>query len=134
MQVAGSGMRIERTKACKKNFLHIGFIIAVGILQKQHMWCLRDVQTTVGKHHSSWDTEALSKIGELIGLAIFIGILADNDVIRTTFRLALVRVIFGNQYEQSTAFVPAHGNRVHHVRLMGKQFERKVDGHLNMLH
>jgi hypothetical protein len=63
------------------------------------MRCLRHDQTAIGKHQTGRNAQVVGEFREFISLAVFVGILADQDVIATAGVLAFVGIIFGDQYK-----------------------------------
>ena len=127
-------MGIKGAKTSKEHLAHIGFVVAIGIFQKEHIGCLRHHQTAIAEHHSRRDTQAFGKTGEFIGFAIFIGVFANEDIVTTPTRFTLIGIIFGNQHIHSTAFIPGNGDGVHHVGFCGKKLQIELHGHLNVFH
>ena len=132
MQIAGASVGVARTKTTEQHPFFVGFVIAVVVFQKQHIGGLAHNQTTVGKHHARWNGKPFGKARKFIGLAVAVAVFANQNIVAAARVFAFVGIVFGNQHKKSPALVPSHGDGVHYVGFVGKSFEPKIGGNLNV--
>ncbi len=97
VQVRGSSVGVERAEASEEYFFDVGLVVAIGILQKQHVRGLRDDEAAVGERQTRRDAQSLGEAGELVGLAVVVGVFADQNIVASTVGLALIGVVFGDK-------------------------------------
>ena len=134
MQVRWAGMGIICTETSKEYFFNICFVISIRVFQEKHVWRLRNDESAIGKSHTCWNAESFCKPGKLICLAIFIGILTDQDIIAATFWLAFIGIIFCDQHIHPSFFIPADGDGVHHIGLCSEKLQVEIYWHLDVFH
>ena len=133
VQIARPRVRIARAEAAEQDFLFVGFVVAVVVFQEKQVRGLAHNQAAVGKHHARRNTQPVGKVREFVGFAVVVGVLTNQNIVAAARVLALVRIIFGNEYVKPPALVPTHGDGVLHVGFGGKKFERKIGRNLNVL-
>ena len=101
-------VRVSGAEAAEDEALPGGFAIAVGVLEMEQLGALGDVESAIAKFDPTGHEEALDEFFELIGLAIVVGVLADEDVIVGLFAGFDLRVAEGAGDPEAAALVPAH--------------------------
>ena len=112
-QVARPGVGVVGRPAGHQDLLHIRLAVAVGVLQKQRVRGLVDNYATVSADDARRDAELVREHGELVGLAVAVGVFEDHDLVAAFARLLhFVRVIGRHRDPQPPAFIPGHRHRL----------------------
>ena len=128
-------MSVTWTKAREKNLLEVRPVVTIRILEKEKVGGMSKNHPSPGKGQGSGDVKALGKNGELVRLAVTIGILADLDsVVALPAVLDLIRIVHGFHHPKASPFVPLEIDRIDDLRLGGKQFQLEANRNLRVLH
>ena len=112
----------------------IGFVVAVGVFEKEEARGLGDDDAAIGEGETGGDIEAVGKDGELVGAAVAVGVFADLDaVVAQAVGLHVVRIVAGFGDPGATTFVPGHPDRLRDVGFAGEEHEAKIGGDLGAL-
>src|SRR5262249_41191940 len=78
-QIARAGVRIARAPAGEEHRPGVGPVVAVDVLQEHGLGYLVDDQAAPCEDHARGDAQAVGEDGELVGLAVAVGVLEDPD-------------------------------------------------------
>ena len=89
----------------------VGLVVAVGVAQEERLPALDDDQSTVGVAEACRDGELVGEDGELVGLAIAVGVFADFDPVASFAGfLQFIRIIDRLGNPQPSASVKRHAD------------------------
>src|SRR5690606_10193964 len=111
-------MGVERTPAIDDNPSDVGVVIAVGIFKEEKDGSLRHNNPSVGESEARRNVQFVGKDGELVLLAVAIGIFAYFDPVSpdTLFISYGIGIINRFDYPQPSLFIPFHGIWIDNVR------------------
>ena len=69
-------MRVAGAPAGEQHLAHVGHVVAVGVLEEQRVRRLVDDDAAVGEGQAGRDAQLVGEDGELVGLAVAVGVLA----------------------------------------------------------
>ena len=95
-------------EATEDDALGVGFVIAVGVFEVEEFGALGDVEATVAEFDAAGHEEAFDELVKLVGFAVAVGVLADEDVVVGFFAGFDLGVADGAGDPEAAAFVPAH--------------------------
>ena len=134
-KVAGLGMGIADAPARHDDLADVGLVVAVGILEEDERRRLADDDAAVGEDDAGGDIQLVGEDGELVGLAVAVGVLADLDAVLALLVIDhAMRVVRGLEDPEAAARIPGEGDRLHDIGLGGEQHELEVGRHLGALH
>ncbi len=100
-------------------------------LQEEEPRRLRDDEPAVREDDPGRDVEPLGEDGELVGLAVAVGVLADADAVAADAVFDdFVRVVGGLGEPAAPALVPGHRDRFADVGIAREKLEFQVGRHL----
>ena len=121
-QVARTGVRVADAPAGEQDLAHVGLAVAVGILQEQRVGRLEDDDATVRTQQAGGDVETLGEDGELVRLAIAVGVLADRDPVAAGCGGVLgIGIVHRLGDPEPSAMVPGHADRLVDLGLRREQ-------------
>ena len=127
VQVVGLRVSVADAPALEDRLAHVGFAVAVGVLEKQEPRRLGHDHPAVHEHEARRKIEVVREHRKLVGLAVAVGVLADLDrVIAGAARGHAVRIVAGLADPEPAALVPRHGDRLGNVGFGREQFEPQV--------
>ena len=134
-KVAGLGVRVADAPTRHDDLADVGLVVAVGVLEEDERRRLAYDDAAVGEDDAGRDVEAVGEDGELVGLAVAVGVLADLDAVLPLLVVDhAVRVVRGLEDPEATARIPGERDRLHDVGLGGEEHELEVGRHLGALH
>ena len=106
------------------------------VFQKEEVRRLGDDDAAMGKGKTCRNIQVIGKDRELVGLAIAVGVFADNNLIVTLLLVFhdAVRVIGGLGNPKATAVIPGECDRLHNVWLGSEKLQLHVGRDLRALH
>ena len=109
--VARRGMGVAHVPPFEEHLAFVGLVVAVGVAQEERLPALDDDQSTVGVAEACRDGELVGEDGELIGLAIAVGVFADFDPVAAFAGfLQFIRIIDRLGNPQPSASVKRHAD------------------------
>ena len=72
-------MGVAGAPAGEEDLADVGLVVAVGVLEEQRVGRLVDDHAAVGEGEAGRDAQLVGEDGELVGLAVAVGVLADLD-------------------------------------------------------
>src|SRR5262249_10655015 len=129
LKVTWPGMRIARRPAGEQCLAHVRFTVTVCVFQKERVRRLMDDDSTVGKSETGRDAQFVGKDGDLVGPAVAVGVLADEDAIASlALGLLLVGIVDVDSDPEAAALVPVHADRLApQLRLRHKELHLETD-------
>ncbi|CAA9388778.1 MAG: hypothetical protein AVDCRST_MAG64-1080 [uncultured Phycisphaerae bacterium] len=121
-QVARAGVGVVGAPAGEQHPPLVGLVVAVRVLQEQHVRGLGDDHPAVGEAQAGRDRQLVGEHGELVGDPVVVRVLKDADPVPALARLLyLVRVVERLGDPQPPALVPRHRDRLEDLRVAGEQ-------------
>ena len=112
LEIANAPVSVSHPPAGDKFLLEIGDIIPVDVLQKEGLGSVLDQGPASDRCDRCGNAHALGKDGELIGLAVPVGIFADANAVATCpERLEFVGIIDGFADPKTAFAIPVHRDR-----------------------
>ena len=129
-------MGVTRPPATEENLPHVRLVVAIGILEEQHVRGLRHDEPPTRKHDAGRDTEFVGKDGHLVTTPVPIGVLQDLDGVLSLSlrRFEIVGIVPGFRHETAPALVPGQGAHIGNLWLGGKKLQVKTSRDLDRLH
>ena len=120
-------MSICAAESGDDNFLFVSLAVAIRILHKQQIGRIRDPDTAMSDGDSAGDIQAVHELGELVALAVAVGVFEDfDDVFSRTGSASRIFEGLGNP--EAAAFVDGHGDRVDDIGFRGDDFDGEPFG------
>ena len=121
-EVARPGVGVAGAPAGEENLADVGLVVAVGVLEEQGVGRLVDDQAAVGEGHAGGDAQLVGEDGELVGLAVAVGVLADLDlVVPFAALLEVVGIVDGLGDPEPAFVIPGHRDRLGDLGLGDEQ-------------
>src|SRR5262249_44942281 len=79
MQIARAGVRIARGPAGEQDAALVGYVVAVYVLEEQHVGSLTDDEPPAGKRDARGNAELLGEDSELVGPAVAVGVFTNSN-------------------------------------------------------
>jgi hypothetical protein len=131
MEIVGLGVGVVDAPAGHDLGADVGFVVAVGVFQKEETRRLGDDDAAVGEDETGGDVEAVGEDRELVGATVAVGVLANFDGVGAeAVGLDVVRVVAGFGDPEAAAFVPGEEDGLGDVGLGGEEFEAEIGGDL----
>ena len=133
-QVGDAGLGVDQGEAAEEHLAAVGTTVSGGVFEVDDVGGGRDQQAALPGEHAG---DLLQAVGENAGpvqAAVSIGVLQQTDAasgLLTGFRI--VGEIQHFSHKDPTLGVEGHLDRVHHVRLGGKQLHPEVGMNLHAL-
>ena len=135
LQVRRPRVRVTNAPTRTQHLTHVGFVVAVRVLQKQDVRRLRHDDATIGECQARGNVEPIGEDRELVRPTIAVRIFENLDAV--VARLAvqnLVGIIDGFDQPESSALVEIEGNRFNDVRFTGEELDGEFRRNLDELH
>ena len=129
-------MGVLATEPGQDGLAMVRLAIPVGILEKSHVRLLGNVDSTVAELEGKGYVQVVRPNGRLVGLAVTVQILEDNDLVVWRSPRINVRISGGTTHPHATLGIPTHLNRASNVGkifLAGKQGDFEARVHLECL-
>ena len=135
-KIAGLRVRIADTPTRHDHLADIRMIATGAILQEQKVRRLGYDDTAVGEGEARGDVKMIGENRELVGLAVAVGIFADDDFVMPLLLVFhdAMGVIGGLGDPQTPTIIPGEGDGLHDVRLGGEKHQFHVGWNLRALH
>ena len=118
----------------EQNLARVGTVVVVGVLEKQQIRGLTDIDAAVTDQNSGGQVQAVGKHGDLVRTAIVVRVFQNLDAIPTLLAGGCAERIFVKLDDpEPPAFVPGHRHRIDHIRLGGKEADLETVGHNKFL-
>ena len=105
-------MVVLNSKTGQRQLPHVRNIIAIRVLEEEHVRRLSDVAAAIGELDSRWKIKPFGKHRRLVGLSIAIDILQDDNLIVGHFAWFDLRIGPGTSDPQASTRIPNHVNRI----------------------
>ena len=121
-EVRNASVSVVGFKSGEQDLADVGVVVAVGVLEKNHVGAVGADETAVDEDGGGGDGKLVSEEGEFVGLAVAVGVLADvNAVVAEISRLEVVRIVHGLDDVGAATVVPSDIDGVDDVWLAGKE-------------
>jgi len=124
-------VRIVAAETGDHDFLLIGAVVAVGVLQEQNVRRVRHPHAAMTDRDSRRNVQAFGKDGDFVDAAVVIGIFQDLNAVAPGPRFA-ARVFEAFRDPNTAAFVEGHRDRIHQVGLGGHDFHGEARWHRHL--
>ena len=134
-QARRPGMRVANAPSGAEDLPDVGLVVAVGVLQEQHVRRRRDDHAAVGEDQARRQVQVVGEHGELVGTPVTVGVLDDLDAVVSGVAVEHhVRVVDRFDDPQPAALVEVERDRFDDVRLLREQLQLELGRHLDELH
>ena len=116
--------------------LHVGPVVAVGVLEKDQVRLLGEVQAAVAQLQARRHVQAIGKNGLLVGPAVAVGILEDQNLVVDRLAGQIHRKRAHRGHPQPAAGVERDGHRIAQIGkldLRSEQIDFVALGHFERL-
>ena len=132
-EVGGPGVGVIGAPAAEEDFLFIGNVITVGVLQEKGVRCLVENDATVREGEGGGDVELVGEDGDFVAFAVAIGVFKNLErIIARVFAAHFIGVVDGLENPEAAAVVPLHPDGINDVRFGGEKFEFPAHGDLGV--
>src|SRR3954453_23897938 len=98
-------MGVFSSPAAKKDFAHVRFVVAVGILKEFSFPGMNHDDAAAGKNETSGHAQLVGENRELVGFAISVRVLANfNAIVALARSLEVVGIIYRLRHPEPTAY------------------------------
>ena len=135
MEIARLRMRVADAPAVDDRFALVGLVVAIGVLEVDELRRRGHDDAFAGEDDAGGQIELVGEHGELVRLAIAIGVFADFDaVLALAVLLDAVRIIPRFHDPAPPALIPRESDRLGNIRLAGEEFQFAIRRHLRAFH